>query len=76
MSNSNFSSRHNGPRNHEVEQMLQKIGVKSIDELIDKTVPSAIRLPKALHLPEPLSEYEYLKELKTISLKNKVFEHT
>jgi glycine dehydrogenase len=73
MLNSDFSSRHNGPRDHEIAQMLQKIGVKSLDELINKTVPEKIRLPKALDLPAPVSEYDYLKELKTIASKNKIF---
>ncbi len=73
MFNSNFSSRHIGPRDQEIAQMLQKIGVKTLDELIDKTVPEKIRLPKPLDLPDPLNEYEYLKELKIIASKNKIF---
>ena len=73
MFNSNFSSRHIGPREQEIAQMLQKIGVKTLDELIDKTVPDKIRLPKRLDLPEPLNEYEYLKEIKIIASRNKIF---
>ncbi|HEY4789314.1 MAG TPA: glycine dehydrogenase (aminomethyl-transferring), partial [Bacteroidales bacterium] len=73
MSINNFQSRHIGPREEEVSIMLKKIGVKSMDELIDKTVPKNIRLSSPLNLPEPVSEYEYLKELKSIASKNKVF---
>lgn len=69
----NFHRRHNGPRDHEVEQMLQVIGVKSIKELIDKTVPSGIRLPNDLDLPVGKSEAEVIDMLKTIGAKNKQF---
>ncbi|MDP4208806.1 MAG: aminomethyl-transferring glycine dehydrogenase [Bacteroidota bacterium] len=68
-----FVSRHNGPRENEVALMLKKIGVDSLDELIDKTVPEQIRLRKPLDLPAPVSEYEYLKELKAVASKNKLF---
>lgn len=69
----NFQLRHIGPRQEEVAIMLKKIGVKSLDDLIDNTIPQQIRLSKPLNLPEPVSEYEYLKELKKIGAKNKVF---
>ena len=55
-----FSSRHIGPRAEEVHDMLETIGVSSINELIDKTVPSAIRLTKPLHVAPAISEAEYL----------------
>ena len=73
MLSNEFTSRHIGPRNEEVLTMLQKIGVKTLAELINKTVPENIRLSKPLDLPKPVSEYEYLKELKVIASKNKVF---
>ena len=55
--------------------MLSVIGVKSLDELIQKTVPSAIRMKGGLHLPEAMSEHEYLQHIKNISLKNKLFKN-
>ncbi len=70
-----FILRHNGPRDYEVEQMLQKIGVASVDELIDKTVPSSIRFDKPMALPTGVSEYEYLKRIKGIAAKNKLFKN-
>ncbi len=73
MSNNSFKSRHIGPREEEIALMLKKIGVKSLDELIDSTIPTNIRLRKPLNLPASVSEYEYLKELKEIASKNKVF---
>ncbi len=68
-----FVHRHNGPRECEVQQMLQAVGVKSIDELINQTVPANIRLKQELELDAPVSEYEYLKNIKAIAAKNKNF---
>ncbi len=53
--------------------MLKKIGARSVDELIDQTIPAAIRLKKPLNLPVGLSEYQYHKHLRGIAAKNKVF---
>ncbi|MFZ4399263.1 MAG: aminomethyl-transferring glycine dehydrogenase [Bacteroidales bacterium] len=69
----NFIKRHNGPREEEVEMMLKKIGVTSLDELIDKTVPSSIRLKTPLNLPKGLNEFEYSKHIKEIGAKNKIY---
>ena len=68
-----FVNRHNGPREQDVTAMLKKIGASSIDELIDQTIPAAIRLKKPLNLPGGLSEYQYHKHLRGIAAKNKVF---
>jgi glycine dehydrogenase len=68
-----FASRHNGPRQNEVNEMLKKIGVSSVDELIEQTVPSAIRLKKPLKVGKAMTEYQYLKHLKAMGKKNKVF---
>ncbi len=65
--------RHIGPNEQETSEMLREIGVDSIDELIDKTLPAAIRLPEDLSVSGPVSEYQYLNELKEIASKNKVF---
>ncbi len=69
----NFINRHNGPRQHEVAQMLKTIGSTSLDALIEETVPSSIRLPKPLNLPEGLNEHEYLSHLRELGSKNKLF---
>ncbi|MFO7657288.1 MAG: aminomethyl-transferring glycine dehydrogenase [Bacteroidales bacterium] len=73
MSVEKFASRHIGPRESELPEMLEKTGVKSLDELIDKTVPSSIRFEKPLDLPESLTENEYFKYIKRIAAKNKVY---
>jgi glycine dehydrogenase len=67
-----FLQRHIGPDEQETREMLNTIGIDSLDELINKTVPTAIRLPKPLNLPAAVSEAEYLRQVKNISLGNKV----
>lgn len=53
--------------------MLRKIGVSSLDELIDKTIPSNIRLDKPLDLPEPMTEYEFAGHIAQLASKNKLY---
>ena len=67
-----FSSRHIGPRDHELDQMLTTTGVSSLDELIDKSLPSDIRTSESLNLPAGVSEAAYLDKLQAIAAKNKV----
>lgn len=73
LQNQEFATRHIGPDAHETKAMLSVIGVDSMDELISRTVPAAIRMQKSLNIPAAVSEAEYLRELKEISLKNKTF---
>ena len=68
-----FTTRHNGPSCEEAAKMLQTIGVKTMDELIEKTVPAAIRLPKPLDLPEGLQEGEYMNLVSAKMAKNKIY---
>src|ERR1700739_3183981 len=68
-----FVNRHNGPRENEVKEMLAKIGVSSVDELIDQTVPEQIRLKKPLKVGDAMTEFQYTKHLRTLAKKNKVF---
>ncbi|KAJ2787530.1 glycine decarboxylase subunit P [Coemansia interrupta] len=69
-----FLRRHNGPRPSDVESMLQALGFKTLDEMISATVPSSIRLPSELSIPESsLAERELLAHLQVIAQKNKVF---
>ena len=69
----NFIQRHNGPRDHEIGKMIDKIGVSSLEELINKTVPSTIRLDKPMALGKGMSEYEYSTKLRRIAAKNKLY---
>jgi glycine dehydrogenase len=71
--NAEFISRHIGPNEAETNQMLAIIGEPSLESLVSKTVPSSIRMSKALNIPPSMSEYEYLQHIKDVSLKNKVY---
>ncbi len=68
-----FVDRHIGPNHEETQEMLHTIGVSSLDQLIDETVPPAIRRQGELNLPVAQSEFEYLRELKEVAAMNKVF---
>ncbi len=68
-----FETRHIGPSAAEAADMLKAIGADSLDQLIEQTVPAAIRLKKDLNTPAALSEYNYLKLLREIASKNQVF---
>jgi len=65
-----FIDRHIGPCTTEMTEMLATIGAASLDQLIDQTVPAAIRLPADLPLPAPRREHEALADLKAIASKN------
>lgn len=53
--------------------MLAEVKVSSLDELIEQTVPGRIRLKKGLDLPEPVNEFQFLKQFKAVASKNKQF---
>lgn len=67
-----FARRHLGPSPADLKVMLKTIGVRSIDALIDETIPAGIRLPKPPALPRGESEADHLARLRTIAAKNKV----
>lgn len=67
-----FISRHIGPRDNEIKEMLNTVAAESLDTLMDETVPETIRIREPLHLPKSCSEREALNELKTIASKNTV----
>ncbi len=68
-----FVDRHNGVSNQELPDMLRAIGVKSLDQLIDETVPDKIRLKQDMDLPQAMTEFDFLNELKQTAAKNKVY---
>jgi glycine dehydrogenase len=68
-----FEDRHLGPRPADVAAMLETIGVNSLNELIDRTVPPAIRLKNPLKVSAAVSEQDFLSNLKSVAAKNKVF---
>ncbi len=68
-----FVRRHIGPRPNDVQHMLQTLGFASLDAMIQRAVPGAIRRQTALRLPEPLSEFEALARLRAIAGQNRLF---
>jgi glycine dehydrogenase len=68
-----FQRRHIGPREDDLPEMLKTIGVNSMDDLIDETVPKTIRMNVPPRLPQAQTEYEYLEKLKLVAQKNSIF---
>ena len=68
-----LASRHIGINEQDTALMLRKIGVNSLDELIDKTIPANIRLKEPLALTSPLTEYEFGKHIAELANKNKLY---
>lgn len=68
-----FSTRHIGPSEDEINQMLKVVGVETLDELIEQTVPHNIRLKGELNIGSAMSEYHFIKYLKSIASKNKIW---
>jgi len=68
-----FVRRHIGPNADETNKMLEFLGHKNLDELIDAAVPKKIRLGKKLNLPAARSEFDALAELRRVASENKVF---
>ena len=68
-----FSGRHIGPSTAEVQDMLETLGYKSLDELTGTALPKAIQNSLPMDLPAALQEHEALAELKVLMSKNKLF---
>ena len=69
----NFTRRHIGPNSSELNIILSTIGVKSVEQLLEQTIPEKIRLKNELNIPEGISEMEFLKEIKKLSSLNQNF---
>lgn len=65
-----FSRRHIGPDEGQIAHMLRAIGCGSLDELVEQTVPEAIRLGRLLNLPAPLDEPAALDEIRALAEEN------
>lgn len=73
MNTFSFASRHIGPRENDLQDMLKTVGADSIDQLIYETLPDDIRLKKDLSLAPAMSEHEYLAHSIALAAKNKIF---
>jgi glycine dehydrogenase len=68
-----FESRHIGPDEQDIKLMVEACGVSSIDELIDQTIPTGIRLKEKLNIGEAISEFEFINKIKKLAEKNKIY---
>ena len=68
-----FENRHIGPSEESTKEMLAAVKMKSLKNLIKATIPNQLMLKGEMDIPEAISEYDYIQELKTIAAKNKVF---
>ena len=67
-----FIHRHIGPSEVDISEMLDTLGFSSLEDLIDKAVPTSIRMSGELNLPDSRSESDVLDELRGIANRNKV----
>ena len=73
MDTTKFENRHIGVTEEECSSMLQTIGLQSIDELIDQTIPSNIRLKELMDIPEAMTEREFAEHIGELASKNNLF---
>ena len=72
-SQKDFIKRHIGPERTDEKKMLNELGYRSLNELIENTVPEKIKFKGELNIGESNSEYEALRKLRAISKKNEVY---
>ncbi len=70
---SQFQTRHIGPRESETNGMLSTIGVSSMEQLVDETIPSSIRVERTMDLPDPVDDHQLTGLLRQVAAKNKVW---
>ena len=68
-----LTNRHNGIQESDLPVMLGKIGVESLDELINKTIPANIRLKEPLPLAAPMTERAFAEHINELAAKNKLY---
>ena len=68
-----FDTRHNGPDEQQIQEMLEVVKASSLEELIDQTIPKSIRLKSELNLPVAKTEYKFLNDFKKLAQRNKIF---
>ncbi len=73
MDTTKFVNRHVGITAEDLPDMLKAVGVNTLDELIDQTIPANIRLKQPLNLPEPMTEREFAEHINELASKNEVY---
>jgi glycine dehydrogenase len=69
-----FLNRHIGTDTDQIAEMLSEIEASSLDELMDQTVPTNIRLTDEVNLDEPMSEYRFLEEFRELASENDIYD--
>ncbi len=72
-SKEHFAYRHNGNNSKAIEEILEQVQAKNLDQLINETIPEGIRLSEGMNLPPAKSEIEFLEEFRKLAEKNKIF---
>ena len=67
-----FVTRHIGPRDTDIDTMLETVGVESLDRLIEQAVPAGLRADTPLDLPPGRREEDVLRALRSMADKNTV----
>ena len=73
MKTTTFANRHIGIGEEELPLMLKKIGVSSLDELIEKTIPANILLKEPLKLGAAMTEREFAEHIDELAAQNKLY---
>jgi glycine dehydrogenase len=68
-----FERRHNGPSQEEVREMLDTLGLDSLEEIAERAIPDAIRTERPLALPPALTEHELLAKARAHAARNEVY---
>ena len=68
-----FVDRHIGPSDDEISAMLRELGLESLDELVDQTIPDSIRTQRPLDLPPALTEHELLARARELAARNRIY---
>ena len=66
-----FASRHIGPTRQDIDAMLEVIGVPTLEDLLDRTVPASIRHDEPLALDPALTEREAVETLRAMADRNR-----
>ena len=74
MISEHFSKRHIGPSEEDIKKMLTYMGLDSIEELLNETIPKSIRLNKSLEIPKGIGEHEFAREIRKLSEENKIYD--
>jgi len=75
MAKADFSRRHIGLGESDLESMLQLLDCTSLDDLMEKVVPEAIVRSEPLKTPEALSEPDFLESMREMAKKNKCYKN-